>query len=67
MVSPMQAYFLPNHGNGEASVLGKLSYMGFGSGRQAWFRRPRATFVHIWHLHGNQAIDSRFKGACCHC
>jgi hypothetical protein len=24
-VSSLQAYFLPNHGNGEASVLGKVS------------------------------------------
>jgi hypothetical protein len=26
-VSPLQAYFLPSHGNWEASVLGKLSYV----------------------------------------
>jgi hypothetical protein len=25
-VSPLQASFLPSHGNGEASVLGKLPY-----------------------------------------
>jgi hypothetical protein len=27
MFSPLQAYFLPTHGNGEISVLGKLPYM----------------------------------------
>jgi hypothetical protein len=26
-VSPLHAYFLPGHGNGEASILGKLPYM----------------------------------------
>jgi hypothetical protein len=26
VVSPLQAYFLPNHINGDASVLGKLPY-----------------------------------------
>jgi hypothetical protein len=27
VVSPLQAYFLPNHENGEAPVLGKLPYV----------------------------------------
>jgi hypothetical protein len=27
VLSPLQAYFLPTHGNGEVLVLGELSYI----------------------------------------
>jgi hypothetical protein len=29
VVSPLHVYFLPSHGNGKASVLGKLPYKSF--------------------------------------